>query len=74
LKNPDGKKHAKVLENLDNPDMFLIGFRHTYETGNEKYNDLVLSLELREGLWDLNGDGKFDMRDIGIIVKAFGTK
>ncbi len=73
-RNSDGEKHTKVFEDLDDPGMLFVGFRDMHGAGDEKYNDVILSLEPIEFLWDLNGDGKFDMRDIGIIVKAFGTK
>jgi len=46
-RNPDGIKHAKILYmNLDNPDMYLIGFENTLGGGDEDYNDMVISLEL----------------------------
>jgi len=45
-KNPDGIKHAQVYVNLDDPDMFLIGFENLLGAGDRDYNDMVISLKL----------------------------
>ncbi len=46
-RNPDGIEHAKIYVNLDNPDMYLIGFENLYgQTSDRDYNDMVISLEL----------------------------
>ncbi|MDH7563788.1 MAG: DUF4114 domain-containing protein [Candidatus Bathyarchaeota archaeon] len=46
-RNPDGIKHAKVYINMDDPDMYLIGFENLYnQVSDRDYNDMVLSLEL----------------------------
>jgi len=44
-KNPDGIKHAMIYRNLDNPNMYLIGFENTLGGGDQDYNDMVISLE-----------------------------
>ncbi len=44
--NPDGLKHAQVYVNLDNPDMFFIGFENLYGQGDKDFNDMVISLEI----------------------------
>jgi len=45
-KNPDGKrKHAEVYQNLDDPNMFLIGFENLYAGGDADFNDMVVSLK-----------------------------
>jgi len=44
-RNSDGEQHAKVYENLDDPNMFLIGFENQYGAGDRDYNDMVFSLE-----------------------------
>ena len=45
-KNPDGLRHSKIYRNLDNPDMYLIGFENTLGGGDGDYNDMVIALEL----------------------------
>lgn len=42
--NPDGQNHSKVYLNLDNPEMYLIGFENLYGLGDRDYNDIVFSL------------------------------
>ena len=49
-KNPDGEQHAKVYKNLDDSNMFLIGFENYYGGGDRDYNDLVFSLECAHDL------------------------
>ena len=49
-KNPDGEQHAKVYRNLDDPNMFLIGFENQYGAGDRDYNDMVFSLECAHDL------------------------
>ena len=46
--NPDfPEQHSKIYVNLDNPDMFLIGFESCYGGGTDRdYNDLVFSMRL----------------------------
>ena len=44
-RNPDGEQHAEVYENLDDPNMLLIGFENQYGAGDRDYNDMVFSLE-----------------------------
>lgn len=46
-RNPDGIKHAKVYKNLDNPNMFLIGFENLLGGGDKDYNDMVISIETK---------------------------
>jgi hypothetical protein len=48
--NSDGEQHAKVYRNLDDPNMFLIGFENQYGAGDRDYNDLVFSLECAHDL------------------------
>ncbi|MGD8566438.1 MAG: DUF4114 domain-containing protein, partial [Candidatus Bathyarchaeota archaeon] len=45
-RNPDGKKHAKVFENLDEPGTFIIGFENSFGECccRRDYNDMVFSL------------------------------
>jgi len=46
-KNPDGLKHAQVCVNLDNPDMYFIGFENQLGVEADRdYNDMVVSLEI----------------------------
>jgi hypothetical protein len=46
-RNPDDIKHAKVYVNLDNPDIYLIGFENKLgQTSDRDYNDMVMSVEL----------------------------
>ena len=45
--NPDyPEPHVQVFLNLDNPDMFLIGFEDKFGGGDRDYNDMVFSLVL----------------------------
>ncbi len=44
--NPDGETHSKVYSNLDDPNMFLVGFENLYGAGDRDYQDLVFSMEL----------------------------
>lgn len=48
-RNPDyPEQHAIIYENLDEPEMFLIGFENLYATHTDRdYNDMVLSLKLQ---------------------------
>lgn len=43
--NPDGKKHAKVYQSLDDPNLFFIGFENLKLGGDFDYNDMVFSLK-----------------------------
>jgi len=46
-KNPDSLKHAQVYVNLDNPDMYLIGFENQLGVEADRdFNDMVISLEI----------------------------
>jgi len=45
-RNPDGIKHCKIYLNLDDPDMYLIGFENHLGGGDLDYNDMVISLKL----------------------------
>ena len=49
-KNPDGEQHVKVYKNLDDPNMFLIGFENQYGAGDRDYNDMFFSLECTHNL------------------------
>jgi hypothetical protein len=49
-KNPDGEQHANVYKNLDDPNMFLIGFENQYGAGDRDYNDMFFSLECTHNL------------------------
>lgn len=73
-RNPDKEQNARVFENLDDPGMFLVGFRDRNETENHYYNGIVLSIEPREIIRDLNEDGTFNMRDISIFARNFGNE
>ncbi len=42
--NPDGKNHSKVYQNLDEPDMYIIGFENQYGGGDGDYNDMVVTM------------------------------
>ncbi len=45
-RNPDGLQHAKIYVNLDNPDMYFIGFENVYGTPADRdFQDMVVSLE-----------------------------
>jgi hypothetical protein len=45
-RNPDGLRHAKVYENMDDPGMYIIGFENWYGWGGDRdYNDMVFSLK-----------------------------
>ena len=46
IKNPDGVKHAEIYINLDDPDVYLIGFENMLGGGDGDYNDMVISLKL----------------------------
>ena len=45
FKNPDGENHSRIYLNLDEPDMYFIGFENLYGLGDRDYNDMVLSLK-----------------------------
>lgn len=45
LRNPDGQNHSKVYVNLDEPDMYLIGFENLYGLGDRDYNDMIFSIQ-----------------------------
>jgi hypothetical protein len=44
--NNDSLKHAMIYINLDDRDMYLIGFENLYGVGDKDYDDMVVSLEL----------------------------
>jgi len=45
-RNPDGLRHAKVYENMDDPGMYLIGFENLYGWGGDRdFNDMIFSLK-----------------------------
>jgi len=44
-RNSDGVKHAKVYQNLDDLDMFFIGFENLEGGGDKDYNDMVICLK-----------------------------
>ena len=46
--NPDGQNHSKVYLNLDNSNMYLIGFENLYGLGDRDFDDFVFSLELMQ--------------------------
>jgi len=46
--NPDGQNHSKVYLNLDNLNMYLIGFENLYGLGDRDFDDFVFSLELMQ--------------------------
>lgn len=66
-KNPDGIKHAQVYVNLDNPNMFLIGFENLLGIQNEDYNDMVVSLEI------INKPPNTPSKPSGYTVGSTGT-
>ena len=43
--NSDGQKHAMVYQNVDDPNMFFIGFENLEGGGDFDYNDMVFSLK-----------------------------
>ena len=44
--NPDGLQHAQVYQNLDDPDMYFIGFENMYGCEADKdFQDMVVSIE-----------------------------
>ena len=45
--NPDGQNHSVVYKNLDDPNMFIIGFENLYGLGDRDYQDLVFSLKIQ---------------------------
>jgi hypothetical protein len=46
-RNPDKPiKHAQIYVNLDNPNMYLIGFENKQGSEDRDYNDMVISLEI----------------------------
>lgn len=89
-RNPDGEQHAKVYRNLDNPNVFLIGFdERTYcdGSGDGDYNDLVFSLQLQYYLtvvspydtlggdgWYYNGSNASASLADGVIDHGNGTR
>jgi uncharacterized repeat protein (TIGR02543 family) len=45
--NPDGLQHAEIYANLDDPDMYFIGFENVYGwEGDRDFQDMVVSIEL----------------------------
>lgn len=48
LMNPDGQNHSKVFLNLDEPDMYFVGFENLYGLGDRDFNDMVFSLEQKQ--------------------------
>lgn len=89
-KNPNERQYAKVYKNLDDPNMFLIGFdERTYcdGTGDRDYNDMVFSLQLQYYLtvvssydtpsgdgWYYNGTNAFASLADGIVDHGNGTR
>jgi PKD repeat protein len=44
--NPDGQNHSKIYKNLDDPDMYLIGFENLYgQSADRDYQDMVFALD-----------------------------
>jgi len=43
-RNPDCQNHSKTYVNLDDPNMYIIGFENLYGLGDRDYNDMVFSL------------------------------
>jgi len=72
-KNPDGEQHAKVYKNLDDPNMFLIGFENFYEGGDRDYNDMVFSLECAHDLTVSAGAGGTTEPPPGTYTYPAGT-
>jgi len=89
-RNPDGEQHAKIYRNLDDPNMFLIGFdERTYcdGTGDRDYNDMIFSLQLQYYLtvvspydtpsgegWYHNGTNAFASLAEGVVDHGNGTR
>src|SRR4030042_1455504 len=44
--NPDGQNHSKIYVNLDDPEMYLIGFENVYGSSDRDFQDMVFSLEI----------------------------
>jgi hypothetical protein len=42
-------------------------------SNNAKTANVTVLVPTHKNLYDLNGDGIVDMKDIGIVAKAFGT-
>jgi hypothetical protein len=42
---PDHLNHSLVILNLDNPNMFLLGFENLYGAGDKDFQDMVVSLQ-----------------------------
>ena len=55
-RNPDEEQHTKVYRNLDDPDMFLIGFENQYGGGDRDYNDMVFSLKCSQAYLTVETD------------------
>nr|NIO37651.1 PKD domain-containing protein [Candidatus Bathyarchaeota archaeon] len=54
------------------PGNYTVTLTVTDEAG--QVDTISREIEVRSVIWDLNGDGKTDMRDIAIVAKAFGTQ
>jgi hypothetical protein len=88
--NPDGKQHAKVYLNLDDPSMLLIGFdeRSVCTTaGDGDFNDMVFSLQMQYYLnvvspfatpmgqgWYNNGTNAYASVSTGLVDQGNGTR
>jgi hypothetical protein len=53
-RNPDGLKHDQIYLNLNNLNMFLIGFENRLGVAGEDFNDMVISLEKTSDLPTVN--------------------
>ncbi len=48
--NPDGQNHSKIYVNLDDPEMYLIGFENVYGSSDRDFQDMVFSLKIIQPL------------------------
>jgi len=90
FRNHDGEQYAKVYRNLEDLNMFLIGFderSYCNGTGDKDYNDMVLSLQLQHYLavvspydtpsgegWYYNGTNAFAHLADNIVDHGNGTR
>jgi hypothetical protein len=78
--NPDGLQHAEIYVNLDDPDMYFIGFENLYDWGGDRdFQDMVVSIELIQhyltvqtqplGITTILGDGWYSNgTDVGLTA------
>jgi hypothetical protein len=88
--NPDGQPHVQVYQNLNDPNMLLIGYDERTvcdKTGDKDFNDMVFSLQLEHYLrvispydtpngegWYYNGTNAFATLADSIVDHGNGTR